>query len=139
MSEVIIRYNFGLKIFVNFCAHPVLFLKPCIHIRILEVAVLELAVVQSFLSFIHNYFLLIILQQNIDIIKVENYVDVLSEEDFIGMKTEEIYIPSSFSIRKAEPKVSHVVSYSFGGFSYMCVWCHCLGGEGSCQYKAFII
>jgi hypothetical protein len=35
-------------------------------------------------------------------------VDVLSEEDTTGMKTDEVYIPSTFSIKNAEPKVSLV-------------------------------
>jgi hypothetical protein len=66
-------------------------------------------------------------------------VDVLSEEDFIGMKGDETYSPSSFSVRKAEPKVSHVVTYFCGGF---CVWCvHVVfllvGGDS--QYNVFII
>jgi hypothetical protein len=52
----------------------------------------------------------IILQQNIDMIKVENEVDVLSEEDSIGMKTDEVYIPSAVSIKKDEPNVSFVFS-----------------------------
>jgi hypothetical protein len=56
----------------------------------------------------HNYFLLIILQQNIDEVKIENDVDIQSEEDSIGMKTDLINIPSSFSIKKAELEVSHV-------------------------------
>jgi hypothetical protein len=37
-------------------------------------------------------------------------VDVLSEEDSTGMKTHEVYIPSAFSIKKAEPEVSLVFS-----------------------------
>jgi hypothetical protein len=58
----------------------------------------------------HKYFLFIILQQNIDEIKVENDVDILSEEDSSSVKTDEIHISSSFSIKKAESEVSHVVS-----------------------------
>jgi hypothetical protein len=37
-------------------------------------------------------------------------VDVQSEEDFIGMKADEVYIPSAFSINRAEPEVSLVFS-----------------------------
>jgi hypothetical protein len=36
-------------------------------------------------------------------------VDVLSEEEFIGMKTGEVNVPSTFPIKMADPKVSHVV------------------------------
>jgi hypothetical protein len=57
---------------------------------------------------IKNYLLFIILQQNIDIIKVENDVDVQGEEDSIDIKSDEVYIPSAFFARKAEPEVSHV-------------------------------
>jgi hypothetical protein len=55
----------------------------------------------------HSYVVFIILQENINIIKVEDDVDVLSEEVPIGLKTNEVYIPSPFALKKAEPKVSH--------------------------------
>lgn len=41
-------------------------------------------------------------------IKVENDMDGLSEENSIAMKTVEVYLPSTFSVKKAEPKVSLV-------------------------------
>jgi hypothetical protein len=46
-----------------------------------------------------------ILQQNMDIVKLENDVDDLSEENFIGVKTDEVFA-SSFSMRKNEAEVS---------------------------------
>jgi hypothetical protein len=52
--------------------------------------------------------LFIILQQNLDTVKVENDVDVKSEEDLNDMKADEIYISSSFAIKKAESEVSLV-------------------------------
>jgi hypothetical protein len=57
----------------------------------------------------------IILQQNIDGIKVENDVDVVKEDNSIGVKSNEIYIPSGFSIKKAENKVRLI----FGWFFYL--------------------
>jgi hypothetical protein len=60
-------------------------------------------------KYIHqNYLLFIILQQNIEFIKVEHDVGVLSEEDSIGMKTDDLYISPPFSIKMAEPEVSLV-------------------------------
>jgi hypothetical protein len=50
----------------------------------------------------------ITLQQNIDMIKVETDVDIRSEEDPIGMEAEEVHIPSPFSVKDEELKVSHV-------------------------------
>jgi hypothetical protein len=52
--------------------------------------------------------LFIILQQNISTVKVENDIDVRSVEDPIDMKSDDAYI-STFSMQKAEPKVSHVL------------------------------
>jgi hypothetical protein len=46
-----------------------------------------------------------ILQQNMDIVKLENDVDDLSEENFIGVKTDEVFA-LSFSMRKNEAEVS---------------------------------
>jgi hypothetical protein len=57
---------------------------------------------------LNSYLLLVMLQQNMDTIKVENDVDVMSEEDSIGVKTEEVYIPSAFTVKKTEPGVSLV-------------------------------
>jgi hypothetical protein len=54
-------------------------------------------------------FQFIILQQDVDRIKVENDVDVPSEEDSSGVKTDEVYSPSTFSIKMAEPQVSLVL------------------------------
>jgi hypothetical protein len=59
-----------------------------------------------------NYFLFLILQQNIDTIKVENDVNI--EEDFVSMKTVEIYIPSAFAVKTSEPVVSIVFMFSGG-------------------------
>jgi hypothetical protein len=55
-----------------------------------------------------NVSTLFIIFQNIDLIKVENDMDGLSEETSIAMKTVEVYLPSTFSVKKAEPKVSLV-------------------------------
>jgi hypothetical protein len=49
-----------------------------------------------------------ILQQNIDIVKVEHNVDIVNEDESIDMKSDEAYISSAYSITKAEPEVSHV-------------------------------
>lgn len=49
--------------------------------------------------------LYMILQQNMDIVKLENDVDDLSEENFIGVKTDEVFA-LSFSMRKNEAEVS---------------------------------
>jgi hypothetical protein len=50
--------------------------------------------------------LCIILQLNVDAIKVENDTDIESEEDSVEMKTHEVYLPSAFCMVKAEPEVS---------------------------------
>lgn len=50
----------------------------------------------------------IILQQNIDTVKVGSDMDALSEVDSIGMNTDEVYVPSEFSIIKVESEVSLV-------------------------------
>lgn len=47
-----------------------------------------------------------ILQENIDAVKVENDMDSLTEEDSIGIETKEVYFRSSFCVKKAEPEVS---------------------------------
>jgi hypothetical protein len=69
-----------------------------------------IGVIGNVLSNSHLQF--IILQPNIDIIKVENDADIQSEGGSIGMETEEVHIPSAFSVKEAEPKVSHI----FRGF-----------------------
>jgi hypothetical protein len=48
------------------------------------------------------------LQQNIDIVKVEHNMDILNEDDSTSMSSGDVYIPSAYSITKAEPEVSHV-------------------------------
>jgi hypothetical protein len=50
--------------------------------------------------------LCIILQLNINAIKVENDTDVESEEDSLVTKTHEVYLPSAFCVVKTEPEVS---------------------------------
>jgi hypothetical protein len=50
--------------------------------------------------------LCIILQLNVDAIKVEYDTDVEPEEDPVDIKTHEVYIPSAFCVVKAEPEVS---------------------------------
>lgn len=52
-------------------------------------------------------------------IKLETDVDIQSEEDPIDMLTEEVHIPSPFSVKAEELKVSHVFSH-----------CHESEGEG---------
>lgn len=54
----------------------------------------------------------IILQQNIDTVKVESDMDAVSEADSVCMNTDEVYVPPEFSTIKAESKVS-LVSRSF--------------------------
>jgi hypothetical protein len=53
--------------------------------------------------------LFIILQQNIDTVKVESDMDAVSEADSICMNTDEVYVQPEFSIIKAESKVSLVL------------------------------
>jgi hypothetical protein len=43
-----------------------------------------------------------------DMIKLETDVDIQCEEDPIGMCTEEVRVPSPFSVKDEELKVSHV-------------------------------
>jgi hypothetical protein len=64
-----------------------------------------------------NYHFVVILQQNIGIVKVENNADVQSEEDFIGIKSGEI-CTSSFSIKKSETEVSPFSDFFCG---YLCM------------------
>jgi hypothetical protein len=49
-----------------------------------------------------------ILQQNIYIVKVEHNVDILNEDDSSDMNSVDVYIPPACSMTKAEPEVSHV-------------------------------
>jgi hypothetical protein len=70
------------------------------------------ATVYTISSFTYEYYaksycLFIILQQNIDLIKVENEADVQSE-DSIDIQTDEVCTPTAFTIKMAEPKVSLV-------------------------------
>jgi hypothetical protein len=44
-----------------------------------------------------NNIILCFLQQNINVVKVENYVDVLSEDKLTGMKADEFSISSTLS------------------------------------------
>jgi hypothetical protein len=46
-----------------------------------------------------------------DMIKLETDVDTQSEEDPIGMHTGEVHVPSPFSVKDEELKVSHVFRY----------------------------
>ena len=55
----------------------------------------------------------IILQQNIDTVKVERDVVVVGKEVRTDMKTDEVYKPSQLSVCKTEYEVS-VVLRSFG-------------------------
>lgn len=55
----------------------------------------------------------IILQQNIDAVKVERDVGVVGMEDCTGMKTVEVYRPSQLSICKTEYEV-RIILRSFG-------------------------
>jgi hypothetical protein len=56
--------------------------------------------------------LFIILQQNIDTVKVESNMDAVSEVGPIDMNIDEVYVPPEFSIIKAESQVS-LLSRSF--------------------------
>jgi hypothetical protein len=62
-------------------------------------------------------------------IKAETDVDVQSEEDPIGLPAEEVHIPSPFSVKHEEFKVSCVFRYLLLGFVCVCVHTHiCRGG-----------
>jgi hypothetical protein len=52
-----------------------------------------------------NRILFIILQHNINVIKVECDADVQSEEGSPEMKTDDVCIPSPFAVYIAEPQV----------------------------------
>jgi hypothetical protein len=52
--------------------------------------------------------LCIILQHNIDRIKVENYMGMVTEEDPVCVRTNDVYIPSAYCGRESEPEVSLV-------------------------------
>jgi hypothetical protein len=57
-------------------------------------------------------FTFIILQENVDKIKVENDVDVATEEDSVVIKFDEVYIPAAVCAENADPEVR----YFSGGF-----------------------
>jgi hypothetical protein len=61
--------------------------------------------IRSILS--NSYLHFIISMQNVDIIKVETDVDIQSVEDPVAMENVEVSIPSAFSVKEDEPKVSH--------------------------------
>lgn len=67
----------------------------------------------------------IILQQNVDTVKVERDVGVVGKEDCTGMKTDEVYKPSQLSICKSEYEVSIILRYFGDGYRCMCV-CYCV-------------
>ena len=48
------------------------------------------------------------LQQEAETVKTEKDVDVESEGDSISMEPYKVYVPSTFSLEKYEPKVSRV-------------------------------
>jgi hypothetical protein len=48
----------------------------------------------------------VILQQDIDTVKVENDVDTVNEEGSFHGKIDEVYIPSALSIKESKPEVS---------------------------------
>jgi hypothetical protein len=48
----------------------------------------------------------VILQQDIDTVKVENDVDTLNEEGSFRMKIDEVYTLSALSIKESKPEVS---------------------------------
>jgi len=50
----------------------------------------------------------IILQHNIDRIKVENDMGMVMEEDPVCMRSNDVYIPSAYCERESEPEVSLV-------------------------------
>jgi hypothetical protein len=58
----------------------------------------------------------IILQQNIDTVKVERDVGVVGKEDCTGMKTDEAYKPSQLSICKTEYEVSIILRCFSDGY-----------------------
>jgi hypothetical protein len=137
MWKAIVKFRFILKIFgVRLWAPNILFLKPGIYdIRMLEFPVWNL-LLYTLLHVLHmnlmhkkctiwkNYFQFIILQQNVDTIKVQNNVDVLSEEDCIGVKTDEIYMPfhrESWTQGKPCFQLIFVVIICVSGHMYACM------------------
>jgi hypothetical protein len=40
---------------------------------------------------------------------VETDVDIQSDEDSVGLDTDDVHIPSAFSVKEDEPKVSHEI------------------------------
>jgi hypothetical protein len=50
--------------------------------------------------------LFIILQKNIDRIKVESDMDRVTSEFSSGIETEEMYLPSAIHVKNVEPDVS---------------------------------
>ena len=48
------------------------------------------------------------LQQEAETVKTEKHVGVEGEEDSLSMEPYKVYVPSTFSIEKYEPEVSHV-------------------------------
>jgi hypothetical protein len=70
-----------------------------------------------------------ILQLNIGTVKVENYADMQSEHP------EEVYIPSPFSVKEAEPKVSPTSLLLF--VSLCLCFFECLQGRMMKFWKVF--
>jgi len=67
-------------------------------------------------------FLFILLQQEAETVKTETDVGVPNEGDTVSMDPYRFYIPSSFSIQKYEPEVSHVFRWFLRWFlSSVCV------------------
>jgi len=48
-------------------------------------------------------------QQEAETVKTEKDVGVADEGDSISMEPYKVYVPSTFSIEKYEPEVSHVI------------------------------
>jgi hypothetical protein len=68
-----------------------------------------------------KYILLIILQEDIDTVKEENYMD-WPDEDPVYINIDDIYIPLAISRKRAEHEVSLFLKFWSGG---QCV-CMCL-------------
>jgi hypothetical protein len=51
---------------------------------------------------------LVILQQDVDVIKAETGGNVPRDEYSINMESDEVYIPASLSVKECKPEVSHV-------------------------------
>jgi hypothetical protein len=95
---------------------------PCVNSCIYDIGMLEVPLWSQLLFLLlpvsvkslscvvtQNYHIFLkILQQNVSAVKLENDIDVQDEEYIVNVKTDIVYSPSTFSLQKAEPEVSHI-------------------------------